>query len=113
MIKPIDLSGALQRIADGSDQVCMLIPVSKQTTVEELTNAKAFVLLQAEKKEDPKPEKKKPQKPQPKVDHGKIMALHKRGWPIKEIAKDCGCSDQTVYNHIAMEEKNDTEQNSR
>lgn len=109
MIKQIDISGALQRIADGSDQVCMIVPINKDTTVEELMKAKAFALLQAEKKEDPKPEKKKTQ---PKVDHGKIMALHKRGWPIKEIAKDVGCSEQTVYNHIALEEKNGAEPDS-
>lgn len=111
MIKEIDIAGALKRIADGSDQVCMLIPISKDTTVEELAKAKSFAIVaqQAVKKEEPKPEKKKQQ---PKVDHGKIMALHKRGWPIKEIAKDVGCSEQTVYNHIALEGKNGTEQDN-
>lgn len=39
------------------------------------------------------------------VDHGRIMALHAVGWPIKEIAADCKCSEQTVRNHIMKEQK--------
>ena len=61
-------------------------------------------------------EKEKPSAPEPKkaapkkarkttIDHGKIMALHKGKWPVAKIADEMGCSEQTVRNHIALEEK--------
>ena len=52
----------------------------------------------------------KPKSSAPKrqpIDHGKIMALHKGRWPVAKIADEMGCSEQTVRNHIAMEEKKD------
>lgn len=108
MLKEIDLAGALKRIEEGSDQICMLIPMEGTTTVSQLTKAKGFVLItkQApEKKEDLKPKVLKKKAP-PKVDHGKIIALHKAGWNVPAIAFELGCSDQTVYNHLAQEENN-------
>lgn len=50
-------------------------------------------------------EGKKAEERKSKVDHGRIMALHAAGWPIKEIAADCKCSEQTVRNHIMKEQK--------
>lgn len=107
MIKETDLAGALQRIADGSGQVCMLMPIGMKTTVEELIKAKSYAVItqqSAENKENPKPEKKK-------VDHGRIMALYKAGWTIKNIADDVGCSVQTVYTHISQGENNEKHNN--
>lgn len=52
------------------------------------------------KKRGPKAGGKKPKK----LDHGKIMALHKGKWPVAKIADEMGCSEQAVRNHIAMEE---------
>lgn len=40
MLKEIDLAGALARMKDGSEKICMLVPVSKDTTLEELMQAK-------------------------------------------------------------------------
>lgn len=37
------------------------------------------------------------------VDHGRIIALYRGGRSIKWIADDCGCSQQSVYNHLKME----------
>lgn len=107
MLKEIDLAGALKRIEEGSDQICMLIPMDNATTVSELTKAKGFVLItkQAPEKKELKPKAIKKKAP-PKVDHGKIIALHKAGWNVPAIAFELGCSDQTVYNHLAQEESN-------
>lgn len=59
----------------------------------------------------PDPEKKQTKKPGPKpkkakpIDHGKIMALHNGRWTVKAIAEEMRISEQTVRNHIAMEQK--------
>ena len=37
------------------------------------------------------------------VDHGKILALHDAGWPVKKIAGEIGVSEQTVKNHLKKE----------
>ncbi len=34
------------------------------------------------------------------MDHGKIIALHKAGWKVKDIAGDMSISDVTVYNTL-------------
>lgn len=36
-----------------------------------------------------------------KVDTGKVLALRKAGWPVKDIAADVGCSEATVYNVLS------------
>lgn len=34
------------------------------------------------------------------VDRGKIKALYEGGWRVKDIAEECSCSEQTVYNTL-------------
>lgn len=36
-----------------------------------------------------------------KVDTGKVLALRKAGWIVKDIAEDVGCSEATVYNILS------------
>ena len=106
MLKEIDLAGALARIRDGSDKVCMIVPVSKDTTIEELMQAKGFALAEIRQDPEPKPEPKpKQDKPKKTIDHGKIIALHKAGWSASKIAPEVGCSLQTVINHINAEKE--------
>ena len=106
MLKEIDLAGALSRIRDGSDKVCMIVPVSKDTTIEELMQAKGFALAEIRQDPEPKPEPKpKQDKPKKTIDHGKIIALHKAGWSASKIAQEVGCSLQTVINHINAEKE--------
>lgn len=50
---------------------------------------------QQEKKENKEPEKL-PKKQEEPIDRGKILALTKAGWPIKEIAKEMGITQQEV-----------------
>ena len=107
MLKELDLAGALARMKDGSEKICMLVPVSKDTTLEELMQARGFALAEANK-EEPKSKADKPKQEKRKVDHGKIIALHKAGWLPSKIAQEVGCSMQTVLNHINSE-KNDAE----
>lgn len=78
-------------------QTFMMIEINEYTSLGELRDADGFMTV--EKKEDPKP---KPA-PKPGVDHGKIVALYKAGWKIPQIADEVGCSQQTVYNHLAKE----------
>ena len=61
--------------------------------------AEVTAVEQKEVAPDPKPKKAKP------IDHGKIMALHNGRWTVKAIAEEMRISEQTVRNHIAMEQK--------
>ena len=109
MLKEIDLAGALARMKDGSEKICMLVPVSKDTTLEELMQAKGFALADT-KKEEPKLKAEKPKQEKRKADHGKIIALHRAGWTASAIASEIGCSIPTVTKYInAEKEKNNAE----
>lgn len=65
-----------------------------ETIKEVIENAKP------EPKEEPKKEAKKATK---KLDHGKICALRKAGWPVSKIADEMGCSGPTVRYHLDKE----------
>lgn len=41
------------------------------------------------------------------VDHGKICALRKAGWPVKEICSEMHISAATVFKHLKMEKQNE------
>lgn len=81
-----------ERLLDLAEQV--------QPEVEEVKNPAKKVKKAVEKEEKADEEVKKPKR----LDHGKIMALHKGNWPVAKIADEMGCSEQAVRNHIAMEE---------
>lgn len=56
-----------------------------------------------EKEQKPKPEKKQEPKPKKAVkefDIGKTKALREGGWTLAGIAKELGCSQQTVANQL-------------
>lgn len=104
MLKEIDMAGALARLKDGSDQICAIIPVTKETTIGELLNARGFAMVSGDS--EPKPEQKAAPKPEKKnVDHGKILALHRAGWTATAIAAEIGCSIPTVTSHIKAEKE--------
>lgn len=106
MLKELDLAGALARLKDGSEKICMIVPVSKDTTLEELMQAKGFALADT-KKEEPKPKAEKPKADKPKrnIDTGKILALHNAGWTASAIAAELNCSIPTVTKYINAKEK--------
>ena len=59
---------------------------------------------------DPTRQQGKRQKRAVNVDHGKICALRKAGWPVKEICAEMHISPATVFNHLKMEKGNEEEQ---
>lgn len=66
-----------------------------------------FLLPEDAIPEKPEEEPKaKPKKQPQKIDHGKIMALHKAGWSVAKIADEMKCSEQAVRNHLQKEEAN-------
>lgn len=110
MLKEIDMTGALARLKDGSDQVCAIIPVTKDTTLNELMNARGFVVVDSRTSEErvakPAPAPRPVVKAEKKnVDHGKIIALHNAGWTATAIASEVGCSIPTVTSHIKAEKE--------
>ena len=46
---------------------------------------------------EPKPTRKK------KLDHGKLVACYKAGWPIAKIADELGCTSVAVRQHLHKE----------
>ena len=58
---------------------------------------------QKDEKPEQKPEKTSSapkKKKQSKIDTGKIKALREGGWTLAGIAREMGCSQQTVANHL-------------
>ena len=57
---------------------------------------------QKDEKPEQKPEKTSApkKKKQSKIDTGKIKALREGGWTLAGIAREMGCSQQTVANHL-------------
>ena len=86
---------AVESVING-EEAYMVVPMTMQTSLEELALAKAFCVKAVpkvvEKKQDKKP-----------IDHGKIIACHKAGWSVAKIADEMRCSEQTVRNHIDKE----------
>ena len=56
------------------------------------------------------PKKEETKKRARNVDHGKIVALSKAGWKIKQICEEMHVSEVTVYNHLKMEKEHEKEQ---
>lgn len=63
-----------------------------------------------EKTKAPARQQGEKQKRAAKVDHGKICALRKAGWSVKEICAEMHISPATVFNHLKMEKGNEEEQ---
>lgn len=83
------------------NQVYMLVPVTKDMTIEQIFNAAGYV-IEVQVGSKPKAVVKAPA-----VDDAKIMALKKAGRSIQKIADELNVSDQTIRNHLkAMEAKN-------
>lgn len=59
---------------------------------------------------DPTRQQGKRQKRAANVDNGKICALRKAGWSVKEICAEMHISPATVFNHLKMEKGNEEEQ---
>ena len=97
MLKEITLNQAIDACTK-ERAVYKLTPVTMDDTIRELTKAR-FIIEEATEK--PQKTQKEPGR---KIDHGKIMALHKAKWTPSRIAEEIGCSLQTVINHIKQED---------
>lgn len=94
--------------------IYMITKINSSTTLGELVGADGYMTVtprEPAQPVDPKPEAKpepekkaEAKKAAPKIDHGKIMALHKAGWTATKIADEVGCSVQTVINHVNRDE---------
>lgn len=109
MLKQIALVDAVKRVINGH-RVFMMMEIDPHTTIEDLSFSDGFIVIEEDPQPEAKPEAKPEPKPtqpkakaQPSVDHGKIMALHNAGWSTIAIAKEMGCTGQTVRNHIAQD----------
>ncbi len=125
--KIIARAEAFDHLQRGDGDVYIVEAINDSTPLGVLRNAEGFLLgIREEQAQEPKKEapaaeeapeptpepKQKAQLPprKPRIDHGKIMALHKAGWTLKNIADEMGCSAQTVLNHINKEKQDDAYQ---
>lgn len=100
MIK-VSLERALE-LAAMNNEVYMAVGLNEETPVGEFMMADFYFAPEPEKQE-PKEEPKKETKTNKKLDHGKICALRKAGWPVSKIADEMGCSGPTVRYHLDKE----------
>ena len=100
MIK-VSLERALE-LAAMNNEVYMAVGLNEETPVGEFMMAD-FYFAPEPKKQEPKEEPKKETKATKKLDHGKICALRKAGWPVSKIADEMGCSGPTVRYHLDKE----------
>ena len=107
MIK-INIEQALLKAAK-NEEVYMAVGLNEETPVGEFMMGDFYFAPEPEKKEPkepptkPEPPKKEANKATKKLDHGKICALRKAGWPVSKIADEMGCSGPTVRYHLDKE----------
>ena len=102
MIK-INIEQALLKAAK-NEEAYMAVCLSEETPVGEFMMADFCFAPEPEKQEPkPKEEPKKETNTTKKLDHGKICALRKAGWPVSKIADEMGCSSPTVRYHLDKE----------
>lgn len=107
MLKEVKQHEALLAVKEGG-KAYMMTALTDATTLGQLFQADRFFVDIVEDKPKPKANtqaKPKAAKQEGKVDHGKIVALHKAGWSASAIATEVGCSAQTVLNHLKQEEQ--------
>ena len=93
-MKNLSREKAIDLAVNPEAKVYMLMRISSDTTLEQLTSAEGFCY------EEPTdvPVNKKTV-----IDHGKICALYNAGWTLKNIAEECKCSISSVNNHLVAE----------
>lgn len=119
--KIITRDEAFDHLQRGDGEVCIVKTITDDTPLGVLRNAEGFLLgireEQAQEtkaeapaaKEAPEPTPEPKQKAQlpprkPRIDQGKVMALHRAGWNVSSIAMEVGCSGQSVRNIIEKHE---------
>lgn len=100
MIK-INIEQALLKAAK-NEEVYMAVCLSEETPVGDFMMADFYFAPEPEKQEQ-KEDPKKETKTNKRLDHGKICALRKAGWPVSKIADEMGCSGPTVRYHLDKE----------
>lgn len=107
-------------LSDGQQELYMLTKVTGNLTLDELRNARGFAAEIHDETEagttgvpdlQPVFAELPVRKAKAVVDHGKIISLDNAGWSVTQIAREVGCSEQTVRNHIAKEASNGSEDN--
>ena len=117
--KIITRDEAFDHLQRGDGEVCIVKTITDDTPIGALRNAEGFLLgireeptqepkeeaPAAEEAQEPTPEpKQKAQPKKPRIDQGKVMALHRAGWNVSSIAMEVGCSTQSVRNIIEKHE---------
>lgn len=123
--KIITRDEAFDHLQRGDGEVCIVKTITDDTPIGALRNAEGFLLgireeqAQETKAEapateeapepapEPKPKAQLPPR-KPRIDQGKVMALHKAGWNVSSIAMEVGCSGQSVRNIIEKHESGET-----
>lgn len=113
-MKEILRAAAIDAVLEGKP-VYRLTQLTEATTLAELGEVDNFIVLEEVDEQEAQNEateaskveagEEKAKKAPRRIDHGKIIALHKAGWTTSAIAFEIGCSQQTVINHINAEKE--------
>ena len=108
MLKQIGIMEALNRALKGERIQC-LVPCGKQEIWDEMQPAYLNDILQGviclidedeepeeESEPEPEAERRTPGRRRLDLDIGKVMALHRAGWPNIKIANEMGVSPATI-----------------
>ena len=93
------LRNLIRTMGSGNPELDEALRISALAYLDKLDPPEAE---QNEQKAEQKPEKTSApkEKKQSKIDAGKIKALREGGWTLAGIAREMGCSQQTVANHL-------------
>ena len=119
-MKEITWKEAIKTALDGRRDIAYQMPLRsiEGCTISELRElakeATFYVLGEQDPQEEtgtPEKEADKEQKPKKRaeIDRGKVAALRKAGWKVKDIAEEMQCTETTIYT-ILKEAKEKEEQ---
>lgn len=93
------LRNLIKTMGSGNPELDEALRISALAYLDKLDPPEAE---QKDEKPEQKPEKTSApkKKKQSKIDTGKIKALREGGWTLAGIAREMGCSQQTVANHL-------------
>lgn len=106
-MKAVDvLRNLIRTMGSGNPELDEALRISALAYLDKLDPPEAEQKDEKPEQKDEKPEQKPEKtsapkkKKQSKIDTGKIKALREGGWTLAGIAREMGCSQQTVANHL-------------
>lgn len=100
-MKAVDvLRNLIRTMGSGNPELDEALRISALAYLDKLDPPEAEQKDEKPEQKDEKTSSAPKKKKQSKIDTGKIKALREGGWTLAGIAREMGCSQQTVANHL-------------